>query len=137
MAATSETYFRAQLERRRQRLEGAINGSAQSAQLARLLQDVDSALERLQKGAFGICDICHEDIEREHILTDPLARVCLEHLTPAQRSALEEDLRLAHRIQQSLLPPQDLRADGWHFHYRYEPAGAVSGDYCDVIAASD
>jgi len=46
---------------------------------------------------------------------------------------LQNDLDLAWRIQASLLPRQDLCLSGWQIHYRYEPAGPVSGDYCDVL----
>jgi sigma-B regulation protein RsbU (phosphoserine phosphatase) len=47
---------------------------------------------------------------------------------------LERDLDLAFQIQQGLLPKQQLVSDGWTVAYHYEPAGPVSGDYCDWIA---
>jgi sigma-B regulation protein RsbU (phosphoserine phosphatase) len=34
-----------------------------------------------------------------------------------------------------LLPKGSLDRDGWQICYHYEPAGLVSGDYCDVIDA--
>jgi phosphoserine phosphatase RsbU/P len=133
MATMSDSQLRSQLEQRKKRLAAAIPVSPQPAQLSRLLEEVDSVLDRMAKGSFGICEICHEEMERERILLDPFARVCLSHLSHDQRAALEEDLQLAARIQRALLPPQTLRADGWHMHFQYDPAGTVSGDYCDVI----
>jgi sigma-B regulation protein RsbU (phosphoserine phosphatase) len=32
-----------------------------------------------------------------------------------------------------LLPNPDFARDGWRISYHYEPAGLVSGDYCDVV----
>lgn len=40
---------------------------------------------------------------------------------------------MASRIQRELLPRPGARFDGWDVHYHYEPAGMVSGDYCDLI----
>jgi sigma-B regulation protein RsbU (phosphoserine phosphatase) len=36
-----------------------------------------------------------------------------------------------------LLPPPTQKIDGWEVCYHYEPAGAVSGDYCDLIRGED
>jgi sigma-B regulation protein RsbU (phosphoserine phosphatase) len=54
-------------------------------------------------------------------------------LNEPQRRELEQDLELASRIQSGLLPRNDVRRGGWEIGYHYEPAGAVSGDYCDVV----
>ena len=67
----------------------------------------------------------------------PLTRFCLDHLTPLEQRALEQDLDLASRIQRELLPKADTRLDGWEIAYHYQPAGAVSGDYCDLIPGGD
>ena len=37
-------------------------------------------------------------------------------------------------IQGELLPKQNLKFNGWEVAYHYEPAGPVSGDYCDLIS---
>ena len=49
----------------------------------------------------------------------------------------EQDLTLATQIQARLLPARDIRTTQWEAHYRYEPAGVVGGDYCEVIPARD
>ncbi len=133
MAAITDPFLRAQLQERRQRLEAALAGATHSAPLAELLQEVDTALERMEKSSYGICESCHEAIENERLIADPLVRYCLDHLTTQQQRALEQDLELAARIQRGLLPRRDLRVAGWQVHYHYEPAGPVSGDYCDLI----
>jgi sigma-B regulation protein RsbU (phosphoserine phosphatase) len=105
----------------------------ESEQVLRLLDEVDSALHRIDHGNFGVCEVCLGTVESERLLENPLARVCLDCLTPRQQRALEYDLELAAQIQKGLLPPSDLVIPGWEIAYHYQPAGMVSGDYCDVI----
>jgi sigma-B regulation protein RsbU (phosphoserine phosphatase) len=103
-------------------------------QLVRLIGEVDAALERISNGTYGLCEACHEPIEADRLLADPLACFCLDHLTPGQQHALEDDLTLASRIQERLLPEKSLRAHGWEAVYYYDPAGPVSGDFCDLLS---
>ena len=133
MQTITESYLQTQLEERRRRLETAMSSSAANGAISALLSEVDAALERMRDGSFGICEECHDPVEQERLLADPLVRVCIDHLNERQRRALERDLELASSVQRALLPPHDVRADGWEIHYCYEPAGVVSGDYCDVI----
>ena len=101
--------------------------------MLRLLNEVDSALHRIDHGSFGVCEECLGTVEDERLLENPLARVCLDCLTPRQQRALEYDLELAAQIQKGLLPPCDLTFPGWDISYHYQPAGMVSGDYCDLL----
>jgi sigma-B regulation protein RsbU (phosphoserine phosphatase) len=126
--------LRQRLLNRRQRLQTAMGEFKETAQLMHLLKEVDSALERMDNGSYGLCDVCQEPIERERLIADPLTRNCLECLTPDQQRALEQDLDLASRIQSQLLPKKNLSLNGWETYYHYEPAGPVSGDYCDLIS---
>jgi phosphoserine phosphatase RsbU/P len=137
MAAASDAYLRTQLEDRRKRLQAALASPEMDGVASELLVEVNSALERMNQGTFGICEECHDTIESDRLLADPLIRFCVDHLSEPERRALESDMELANRVQRRLLPARDLRADGWHVHYSYEPAGAVSGDYCDVIPAEN
>jgi sigma-B regulation protein RsbU (phosphoserine phosphatase) len=124
--------LRDQLLVRRKKLETAVARS-QTANMLQLLEQVDRALERVDIGSYGICEECHETVEAERLLHDPLARVCLDCLKPSEQRALEDDLHLAARIQAGLLPQRDLSTAGWRISYHYEPAGQVSGDYCDLV----
>jgi len=134
--AMGETIYantvREQLLAGRERLSDVLAGN-ESEQMLRLLAEVDSALHRIEHGAFGVCEVCQGTVPAGDLLENPLLRVCLDCLTPKQQRALEYDLELAAQIQKGLLPPTDLAIAGWEISYHYQPAGMVSGDYCDVI----
>lgn len=136
MATTENTYLLNELQNRRQSLLSASRASAADGSLRELLASVDDALSRLQNGTFGICESCHETIEAERLLSDPLLRFCLDHLSQDEARALEQDLTLAARIQRGLLPRSDWSVDGWQARYHYQPANLVSGDYCDLIESN-
>ena len=133
MATLEIAFLHNQLEERKRRLEEAIALAPRSSGLVGLLRDVDSALERMAIGSYGVCEECHETIEQDRLLADPLVCYCLDHLTQSQRDALQRDLDLASEVQRNLLPQADLRAGGWETSYHYAPVGPVSGDYCDLI----
>jgi sigma-B regulation protein RsbU (phosphoserine phosphatase) len=125
--------LRDQLLVRRDKLQAAVTRS-QTANLVQLLEQVDKALEKVDTGVYGICEACNDFVGAQRLIADPLARVCLDCLKPSEQRALEQDLELAARIQAGLLPEQDLQAAGWRVSHHYEPAGLVSGDYCDIVA---
>jgi len=137
MTTAEHGYLRKELKQRRERLEGALQSPAADASLSQLLADVDAALSRIDQGTFGICEECHESIETERLLADPLVQFCLDHLTTAEQRALESDLSLAATIQRGLLPKVEFAPDGWNVRYHYQPAGMVSGDYCDLFETQD
>lgn len=121
------------LVERRQRLVQALSTLRGVGRLNELLTEVDAALARFDAGAFGLCETCHEAIEADRLAADPLVRFCLDHLTPGEQRALQQDLDLTWRIQSSLLPRPELRTDGWEASFHYEPAGPASGDCCDLL----
>jgi phosphoserine phosphatase RsbU/P len=106
-----------------------------SIEINALLSEVDDALRRLSGGSCGLCDQCGDPIEKERLLADPLIRFCLDHLTAQERRALEDDMETAREVQKALLPVSR-RHPGWEIDYIYEPAGVVSGDYCDIVASN-
>jgi sigma-B regulation protein RsbU (phosphoserine phosphatase) len=136
----TEPYLRRQLEVRRAQIQTAMSEAPagqtaeKAAPLTELLYEVDSAIQRMDTGAYGICEVCHDTIEKERLIADPLTTLCLDHLTGEEQRALERDLELAARIQRGLLPREDTAVGEWQIHFLYKPAGIVSGDYCDVIA---
>jgi phosphoserine phosphatase RsbU/P len=133
MAEIVESALREQLMERQQTVELEIARAGHAPDLDRLLADVNRAIVRSDEGRLGICETCHERIEPERVIADPLVRFCLDHLSAAEQRALERDLELAARIQRGLLPAADGHADRWDISYVYQPAGVVSGDYCDYI----
>ncbi len=137
MPAVINDFMVQQLLVRKQRLERAASESVHSARLHSLLDEVDAALARVDAGTYGICEICHDPVESDRLIADPLVRFCLDHLSREERDALERDLQLAAQVQRGLLPSSELTCRGWHISYHYEPAGIVSGDYCDVVDAGE
>jgi sigma-B regulation protein RsbU (phosphoserine phosphatase) len=120
---------------RRERL-AALPPAAVGPRVAGLLAEVDAALDRLAGPDFGACARCDGHVEPDRLRTNPLTTVCLDCLSEGERRALERDLELASRVQASLLPPRDFAAGDWSGHFLYQPLGAVSGDYVDVLAPS-
>jgi sigma-B regulation protein RsbU (phosphoserine phosphatase) len=136
MIAAVEQSIHEGLHERRRRLVQATEIEPRP-QLLDLLQEVDAALARVEEGSFGQCEVCHDPIETDRLLSDPLKRICLECLSPVEADELERDLETAARVQTALLPPRDLIFAGWEIHYSYEPKGPVSGDHLDLIQAPD
>lgn len=128
--------LRRQLEHRRAVLASAAE-QAPEAKFMSLLHEVDAALDRLDAGKYGVCEHCHDSVEDQRLLADPLVRFCLCELSKKQQDALERDLELAAQIQARLLPKRDFQCDGWHVAYHYKPLSVVSGDYCDLIIGPD
>jgi sigma-B regulation protein RsbU (phosphoserine phosphatase) len=130
--ATIAYTVRPQLVERRARLEAA-SGSVSDGYLKDLLAEVDLALTKIEIGSYGLCETCTDPIEEDRLQVNPLCRFCLDHLNDAERKQHQKDLDLATQIQLKLLPSRDLVLEQWETHYRYEPLGAVGGDYCEVI----
>jgi phosphoserine phosphatase RsbU/P len=138
--AIVDPYIREQLEKRRDEIKILLSSipanepASTKAPFVELLEEVDSAVERMDAGTYGICEVCHDTVEKERLIADPLARLCLDHLTSDEQRALERDLELASQVQRGLLPRSDAEFRDWRIHYQYKPAGMVSGDYFDLIS---
>jgi sigma-B regulation protein RsbU (phosphoserine phosphatase) len=132
---SGEDALRRDLSRQQQRLRMAL-GAREDDRLVRLLLEVEQALARIDDGSYGICETCHDPIEKTTLACDPLISYCIDHLSAPERRRLENDLELAARVQTRLLPEPGLRTAGWEVAYRYEPMGPVGGDYCDLIRAN-
>ncbi len=140
MPGVTDPYLREQLEKRRSELNSAVSEAtpeAPAAPFLEILVEVNSALQRMDDGTYGICPTCNDTVEKERLLADPLVQFCLDHLTSGEQRALERDMELAAKIQRGLLPETNLRFSDWQVHYQYKPAGLVSGDYCDLISPSN
>jgi phosphoserine phosphatase RsbU/P len=135
-----DPYIREQLEKRRDEIRVLLSSipagepATATAPFVELLGEVDFAVKRMDAGTYGICEVCHDTVERERLIADPLVRLCLDHLTSDEQRALERDLELASQVQRGLLPQSDAEFRDWRIHYQYKPAGMVSGDYFDLIS---
>ena len=124
--------LRPRIVERRERLEAAARALS-AAYVNDLLAEIDAALRRIDDGTYGLCEACHETIEADRLELNPLLRFCLDHLSEKELRDHEQDLELATQIQAGLLPAKDIAAEDWETHYRYEPAGVVGGDYCELV----
>jgi serine phosphatase RsbU (regulator of sigma subunit)/anti-sigma regulatory factor (Ser/Thr protein kinase) len=84
----------------------------------------------------------------DHRLLDNLAAQAAPALRVAQlvrqqqaeaqtRERLEQELRIARLIQQTLLPKEVPQMPGWHVTAYYQPARAVGGDFYDFLTFPD
>jgi DnaK suppressor protein len=49
------------------------------------LEEVDAALERMDTGAYGMCESCERPIAVERLMARPVARLCVTCATAKQR----------------------------------------------------
>ncbi len=133
MAGEMTDTLRTELVTRRDRLRSAVEATEDQPQLQALLAEVDAALSRMDSNSYGRCDVCHDPIEPERLVADPLTRHCLDHLSQSEKRALDMDLDLASRIQRTMLPPCRNSYGRWEVCHHFEPAGQVGGDYCDIV----
>lgn len=128
MAATGTLILRSQLLERRGRLESARTAHPDAVHLARLLDEVDTALERMDRGVYGLCEACHDPVESERLLAESPDALLPGASDDAAAGSPEQDLDMAARIQATLLPNRRVQAGGWEACYYYQPLGPVSGD---------
>jgi len=76
-AETDETGFRDEVA---DRLEEFDEHTEASGSLRARLLSVDQALQRVEAGTFGLCEICKKEIENERLEANPAARTCVEHI---------------------------------------------------------
>lgn len=124
---------RRQLSTQRDRLRRIPRHPETEPEVRILIERIDDALERLERGTYGICEACLAAIEPALLEIDPLARFCIEDLAQEERRRLEHDIALASNLQKSLLPPREVAAGPWRVHTRCVPAGPVGGDYADIL----
>lgn len=60
-----------------------------------------------------------------------------QQLEAQERERIEQELRVARLIQQTLLPKELPALDGWQVAAYYQPARAVGGDFYDFIQLPD
>jgi sigma-B regulation protein RsbU (phosphoserine phosphatase) len=131
-SASAVDTFRPQLLDRRVRLLAASD-AVPAAYFNELIAEIDAALGRIDNGSYGLCETCRDPIEADRLAQNPLVRFCLDHLSQAELEAHQQDLELAAQIQSKLLPLRDIILENWDPQYRYQPVGAVGGDYCELI----
>jgi RNA polymerase-binding transcription factor DksA len=56
------------------------NKNSEVEQLEVQLKDVKSALEKIEDGNYGKCEVCGEDIEVDRLTANPSAKTCTVHM---------------------------------------------------------
>jgi sigma-B regulation protein RsbU (phosphoserine phosphatase) len=101
------------------------------------LEVIDTSLEKIEEGLFGICEICHEPVDNELLQMDYTVTVCLGHYTESELRELESELELSQIVQRALLPQQVPSISGYDIAAFSRPAQIVSGDYFDFLQFED
>ncbi len=61
------------------KLEELDDNSGIAEKLERELNEVKAALDRIEKGTYGICETCGKPIEIERLEANPAARISIKH----------------------------------------------------------
>jgi len=101
------------------------------------LDILDTALEKAKAETLGLCTICHEPIQTEHLEMDYTACVCIDHLSPEEKRRLEYELELSQVVQKALLPHHVPEILGLEIAAFSRPAEIIGGDYFDFFRFGD
>jgi PAS domain S-box-containing protein len=71
------------------------------------------------------------------VQSDVTARREAEEALRRSKQVLEEDLRLAARVQRSLLPPPEVRAGAFHLAHAFHPCDDLAGDAVGIVPLPD
>jgi RNA polymerase-binding transcription factor DksA len=69
------------------RFEDLESNEGQMAQIQAHWRDIAHALERLENGSYGTCEVCSEQIEEDRLEANPSARTCKAHMGQEGRNA--------------------------------------------------
>ncbi len=135
-------YFRDRLLERNDDLNSWLNsrgarGVEDIDKARHVLRQIDDALDRIENESFGKCKICDGEIERERLEAHPEVEICLDCLSESEKRAIEDDMKMAGRLQRALLPPSVPKIDGFDIAARLMGAGSVGGDYYDFLPCGE
>jgi sigma-B regulation protein RsbU (phosphoserine phosphatase) len=112
---------------------GSVDETAVDAEL----NVIDTSLEKMEEGTYGICEICHESVDSELLQMDFTATVCLGHYSEEELRQLESELELSQVVQRALLPTQVPSIPKYDIAAFSRPAQIVTGDYFDFLQFED
>ena len=108
-------------------------GPAGERQMADHLDSLNTAIKKAEENTLGLCEVCDDYVEASRLEMDYTACVCIEHLTGAERTRLENDLELSQKVQRALLPHEVPHIRGLEIAAFSQPAHIVGGDYFDFV----
>lgn len=112
-------------------------GFADESAVGKQLDVIETSLEKMEEGTYGICEICHESVDTELLQMDFTATVCLGHYSENELRQLESELELSQVIQRALLPQQVPSIPHYDIAAFSRPAQIVTGDYFDFLNFED
>ena len=112
-------------------------GAADEADVQDELAVIDTSLAQMEAGTYGICEICHEEVDSELLQMDFTATVCLGHYTEQELRQLESELELSQVVQRALLPAHVPSIPSYDIAAFSRPAQIVTGDYFDFLPFED
>jgi phosphoserine phosphatase RsbU/P len=95
------------------------------------LATIDHALEHIEAGTLGICDVCHEKVDTALLEMDYTSCVCLDHYSVQEKRQLEAELEFSGLVQRALMPQQTPTPADVDLAAFSRPAQIVSGDTFD------
>jgi RNA polymerase-binding transcription factor DksA len=83
------------------KLEELEDNSGIADKLEFQLNEVKAALERIEKGTYGICEVCGKPIEIERLEANPSSRISIKHghKTPSVGLSGNEILTFLNRLR--------------------------------------
>lgn len=107
-------------------------------------KNIESALETLN---LGVDSIIKKPVNKDEVLK-LVKRIAIQANLKDENNKLnekiknlynnlEQELKLANSIQQSLLPKNNINIGGYKISYIFEPSQEIGGDFCDVINLDD
>lgn len=138
MASHDAGHFRTLLREREHMLTDYLSALGdehrhEADKISGLLREIERAVERVDKGTFGTCVVCKDDVEYDRLEVQPVREICLGCITPEELTLLEEELSIASKIHRALLPHQVERIPGYEFAVKALAARTVGGDYYDFL----
>lgn len=112
-------------------------GDSDESAVEAQLQTIETSLDMMEEGVYGICEVCHEAVDDELLQMDFTATVCLGHYTEAELRQLESELELSQIIQRAMLPQQVPSIPQYDIAAFSRPAQIVTGDYFDFLHFED
>ncbi|MFA5359831.1 MAG: TraR/DksA family transcriptional regulator [Patescibacteria group bacterium] len=70
-----------------QEIDDYTTNLAKEKVLESALRDIDNALERIEKGNYGICKYCKQEIGEKRLMARPVANTCISCKTKLQNMA--------------------------------------------------
>lgn len=61
-------------------LENYENNKAELDALEIQLNNVKTALKKIEDGKYGLCEVCNKEIENDRLEVNPSAKTCKEHM---------------------------------------------------------